>query len=114
MRVGRRIVAGVVVSGILLTGSATLANAQQADSGAAGVTTLSVEGQQGVVGAIMRAIKKFGQPVWNKCVAAVKGGWHAFKKWYDGLPAPVRWAIRAASPAMDLYEIFQALSEAIG
>ncbi|MCO1577237.1 hypothetical protein M8C13_15890 [Crossiella sp. SN42] len=113
MRVGRRIVAGAVISGIMLTGSATLANAQQADSRAAGVTTLSVEGEQGI-SAIIRAIKKFGAPVWNKCVTAVKGGWHAFKKWYDGLPAPVRWAIRAASPAMDLYEIFQALSQAIG
>lgn len=114
MRVGRRIVAGAVISGVMLTGSATLANAKQADSPAAGVTTLSAEGEQGAVSAIIKAIKKFGQPVWNKCVTAVKGGWHAFKKWYDGLPAPARWAIRAASPAMDLYEIFQALSQAIG
>ncbi|MBP2478234.1 hypothetical protein JOF53_007106 [Crossiella equi] len=114
MNTSKRIIAGAVVSALLLTGSASLANAAQAGPSTVATTAEGTADQRGVIGAIIKAIKKFGPSVWNKCVAAVKGGYQAFKKWYDDLPAPVRWAIRAASAGWTLYDIYLALREVIG
>lgn len=63
----------------------------------------------GLVDKIKDLIKKFPE-----IIDAVKKGWDYFKKWFDGLPWVVQTAIRALSPALTLYELYQELAKVIG
>ncbi len=62
---------------------------------------------------LVAAIKRFGPRVWNACVRAVRGGYGAFKRWFDGLPWYIRIPIRAVSPLLTVYDIYTLLNEVI-
>jgi hypothetical protein len=64
---------------------------------------------QGIpVGSIVNFIKTTGPAIWNACVKAVKAGWGAFSKWWNGLAGWIRQSIAWITNA-SAQSIFQEL-----
>ncbi|SDM87534.1 hypothetical protein [Allokutzneria albata] len=115
MNTKTRVIAGTLALAACLGAWTPLANAATPAPAAAPATVeVGTEGIGTAIRAIITLLKKKGPNVWNACVSAVRAGWAAFKKWYDDLPWVVKAAIRAVSPGLTVYEIYQGLREAIG
>ncbi len=142
MKLAVRAVAGVVALATALSIAAPAASAGTRTSGAASVlvaatvpvslptpdadatsaaplTGVRVEvpqvevGTESIAGAVVQALLRFGRPIYDAAVHAVRHGWHAFQGWWKTVPGwirvPVEWAAGGGA-----WDVFRALCEHLG
>jgi hypothetical protein len=68
-----------------------------------------VNAQRVPIGPLLNALRRLGGAIYNAALNAVRGGWAAFQRWWNGLSSWQRWIITAATQGT-AWTIFKALS----
>jgi hypothetical protein len=68
-----------------------------------------VNAQRIPIGPILSVLRRLGAAVYNAALNAVRGGWAAFQRWWNGLSGWQRWLIETATGGT-AWTIFKALS----